>query len=65
MQIYKCGTQVTLKDANINGRIVTVQLDFDAVSYKIAYFDGLKKITDWFNEDEFTTDVKQVKIGYR
>ena len=63
--IYKCGTVVTLIDANIKGRISTVQIDFEAVSYKIAYFDGLKRAAEWFNECEFTTEVKQVKVGYK
>lgn len=64
MEIYKCGTEVTLKDALAKGRIIAVQMEYEAVSYKVSYFENLKRITEWFNENEFTTEANQVKIGY-
>ena len=65
MNIYKSGTSVSIKGINVSAIIIEVQLDFDAVSYKLSYFDGLKRTIEWFNEEEFTTEATKTKIGYK
>ena len=65
MEIYKSGTWVTIKGANISAIIVAVNIEFGAISYKLSYFDGLKRTIEWFNEEEFTTEATKTKIGYK
>lgn len=65
MNIYKSGTLVTIKGINASAIIIAVQIEFDAVSYKLSYFDGLKRTVEWFNEEEFTKCVEKTKIGYK
>lgn len=65
MEIYKSGTLVTINCANISAIIVAVNIEFGAISYKLSYFDGLKRTIEWFNEEEFTTEATKTKIGYK
>ena len=65
MNIYKSGTSVSIKGINVSAIIIAVQIDFDAISYKLSYFDGLKRTIEWFNEEEFSTKESKTKIGYK
>lgn len=66
MEIYKCGTLVTVKLANIKGMITCCSIRFDKVNYEITYFEGLLQRTIWVYETEFELNESETqKIGFK
>ena len=66
MEIFKCGTPVIIKLANIKGIITCASLRYDEIRYEITYYDGLLQRTIWVHEDEFENNTeKAINIGFK
>jgi hypothetical protein len=66
MEIYKCGTSVIIKLANIKGIITCCAIRFDKVTYEITYYKSLDQQTIWVHESEIETDkLETEKIGFK
>jgi hypothetical protein len=66
MEIFKCGSLVTIKLANKKGMITCCAIRFDKLSYEITYYSGDDQKTIWVNESEFEiTEPETQKIGFK
>jgi len=66
MKIYKCGTEVIIKNIDIVGYITAVIIRFNNVTYEISYFLNNIYYQSWFNEIEFElkNKVEKINIGF-
>ena len=65
MKVYKCGTLVIIKLANLKGMITCASIRFDKVIYEITYYDGTEQKTVWVNENEVEVNGAEFqKIGF-
>jgi len=66
MKIYKCSTEVIIKNIEIVGYITAVIIRFNNVTYEISYFLNNIYYQSWFNEIEFElkNKVEKINIGF-
>lgn len=66
MDIYKCGTPVTIKLANVKGFISACCIRHKNAQYEIIYYEGLQQHIIWANESEFEiNEPETIKIGFK
>ena len=66
MEIYKCGTEVIIKLANIKGIITCCGIRYDRVTYEITYYEGLSQSIVWVHPSEFEISIPEnQKIGFK
>lgn len=65
IEIIPCGTLVKTIYGNIEGMIICCNIGFDSIKYEISYFLNGKEESVWMNEEQFETDIKKIKIGFK
>jgi len=66
MELYKCGTIVTLKLLNQDAMIVGICMRFDKITYELSWANGGQYNVAWFHEEEFHhKGLKEKKVGFK
>ncbi len=53
MKVYECGTEINIKNVNIDGFITGINIRNKIVRYEISFFSNGKYNQMWMNEYEF------------
>ena len=65
IEVYPCGTIVSLKNHKLTGEIITIHIFFDNITYSVCYFiEGTETIIT-VHEKQFTTNAIKVPLGFR
>lgn len=65
IEIYECGTDVTVKEVNIKGVITGACIRYGRVTYEVSYFFNGDQKSPWLVEDQFTTEGKKGSVGFK
>lgn len=53
IKVYVCGTTVKISDTTLEGRVTSIAIRFDSISYEISYWAGSDLKTVWLTDAQF------------
>lgn len=66
LMVYRCGSEVTLKNIEIKGFITGINIRDERVVYEVSYFMDGKYYQNWFcNYEIECQESNKIKVGYK